>query len=126
NRELIALLPLLKSRYRLLLGSNTNELHTRQFRRQFEQALQHFDALVFSHEIGARKPVQAFFEHCQRHAGCSPKACLFIDDMPANVSGAEAWGWNAFVYRGMDDLRARFAGLGIEMSSELPQINAEG
>ena len=33
-------------RYRLLLGSNTNELHARQFRGQFAEILRHFDRLL--------------------------------------------------------------------------------
>src|SRR4051812_21323545 len=35
NPEVCALVPLLKPRYRVLLGSNTNDLHARRFRRQF-------------------------------------------------------------------------------------------
>src|SRR5262245_62190179 len=46
NENVCALIPGLKPRYRLLLGSNTNELHARQFRRQFADVLRHFDALV--------------------------------------------------------------------------------
>src|SRR5262245_26834790 len=42
NADIVALLPKLTSRVRLLLGSNTNELHCRQFRRQFADALKHF------------------------------------------------------------------------------------
>jgi FMN phosphatase YigB (HAD superfamily) len=113
NEQVIALLPRLKPHYRLVLGSNTNELHTAQFCRQFADALRHFDHLVFSHDVGARKPELAFFEHCRRLAGCAPEECLFIDDLPANVAGARACGWQAVVYTDVRDLRQRLAALGI-------------
>ncbi len=115
NHEVCALLPGLKQqRFRLLLASNTNELHARQFGPQFARELEYFDALVLSHEIGIRKPQAAFFEHCRRLADCPPEACVFIDDLPANVAGARACGWHGIVYTGIADLRAQLAALGIE------------
>jgi putative hydrolase of the HAD superfamily len=104
NEELYPLLPRLKERHRLLVGSNTTELHTRQFRRQFADVLQHFDHLVLSHEIGARKPQPAFFKHCERFAECQAEECLLIDDIPANVAGAMACGWQGLVYTGFRSL----------------------
>jgi putative hydrolase of the HAD superfamily len=114
NEEVCALVPRLRPHYRLLLGSNTNELHALQFRRQFADTLRHFDALVLSHEVGARKPDRAFFAHCRRLAGCGPEGCLFIDDLPANVEGARACGWHAIVYLDPEDLKRRLARLGVQ------------
>jgi putative hydrolase of the HAD superfamily len=114
NQEICALLPRLKPRYRLLLGSNTNELHARQFCGQFADSLRHFDALVLSHEIGVRKPKAGFFEHCTRLAGCAPAECLFIDDLESNVAGARACGLQGIVYSDFDDLCKQFTDLGIE------------
>jgi glucose-1-phosphatase len=113
NPEVCALLPVLKPRFRLLLGSNTNELHSRQFRRQFADHFGYFDALVLSHEIGVRKPQPSFFRHCQELAGCAAEECLFIDDLAANVAGAEALGWRGIVYAGIQDLRAKLKALGV-------------
>jgi FMN phosphatase YigB (HAD superfamily) len=118
NHDTIALLPRLKPNYRLLLGSNTNALHMRQFTQQFAEALRYFDALVVSHEVGARKPAAAFFEHCQRLAGCTAAECLFIDDLPANVAGARACGWQALVYTSVSALQEQFAALGIRLGPE--------
>ena len=50
--------------YTLLLGSNTNVLHARFYRRKFHETLAHFDHLVFSYEVGEMKPELAFFEAC--------------------------------------------------------------
>jgi putative hydrolase of the HAD superfamily len=117
NEEVCAIIPRLKPRYRLLLGSNTNELHAAQFRRQFAETFRHLDALVLSHEVGARKPWPAFFEHCQRLAGCDPASCVFIDDLPANVEGARACGWHGIAYATTPDLRARLAALGVQVGA---------
>jgi putative hydrolase of the HAD superfamily len=75
--------------------------------------LRHFDALVLSHEIGVRKPKAGFFQHCQGLSGCAAEECLFIDDLPANVGGAQALGWQGIVYTPGNDLRQRLAALGI-------------
>src|SRR5205085_9734643 len=56
NPDVCTLLPELKPRYRLVLASNTSELHSRQFRRQFAKVLRVFDGVVLSHDIGVRKP----------------------------------------------------------------------
>jgi len=116
NEDVIALLPRLKPSYRLLLGSNTSILHSRHFKQQFAEALGYFDALVLSHEIGARKPQPGFYEHCLTLSQCPPNQCVFIDDMPANVAGAQACGLQGIVYQGIEDLTAKLAGLGIDVA----------
>src|SRR5262249_25627356 len=97
------------------LGSNTSELHSRQFLRQFADTMRYFDAIVLSHEVGARKPLPAFYEHCLRRASCAPEECVFIDDLAANVAGAQACGLQGIVYRSSDDLRRRLAALGVRV-----------
>jgi putative hydrolase of the HAD superfamily len=111
NTDVCNLLPLLKPRYRLLLGSNTTELHSQHFCRQFADSLKYFDALAFSYQIGARKPNRLFFDHCLKLADCAPGECVFIDDLPANVEGARACGWNGLVYRGVTELKKSLAEL---------------
>jgi putative hydrolase of the HAD superfamily len=113
NPEICTLVPRLKQRYRLVLLSNTNELHSWYFRRQFGDTLRWFDALVLSHEVGVRKPDRRIYDHALRHAGCSARECVFIDDMPANVAAAQEAGWHGVVYRRGDDLRVVLAELGI-------------
>lgn len=113
NPDVCSLLPELKERYRLLLLSNTNELHCARFTEQFADTLRWFDALVYSHRVGFRKPDRRIFDHCLDLAGCPASQCLFIDDLPANVAGAQAAGWQGLVYRKGHDLRMRLAALGV-------------
>jgi putative hydrolase of the HAD superfamily len=114
NPDVCVLLPFLKRHYCLLLASNTNKMHSHQFRLQFATVMQCFDHTVLSHEIGMRKPDGAFFEYCRRLAACAPEKCVFIDDLPANVAGAQACNWQAIRYAGIADLTRRLVDLGIK------------
>ena len=113
NPEVCDLVPLLAPRYRLVLLSNTNELHAAQFRAQFAATLDHFDALVLSHEVGVRKPDPRVYAECQRRAGCAAAECLFLDDLPTNVEAARACGWKGIVYRPGEGLRRQLAEYGV-------------
>jgi putative hydrolase of the HAD superfamily len=115
NPDICRLIPRLAERYRLVLASNTNELHAAHFRETFADVLQHFAALGLSHEAGARKPHRVFFEYCQTLANCPPAECMFIDDLPANVEGARAFGWRAIQYADHSDSLAQLRKLGIDV-----------
>jgi glucose-1-phosphatase len=114
NAGVTALVPRLKKRYRLLLASNTNDAHFTHYRKQFDHVLEHFDGLVVSHEIGARKPHRPFYEHCQKLANCEPEECLFIDDMPSNIHAAQTFGWQGVLLTTPAEAVARLKALGIQ------------
>jgi FMN phosphatase YigB (HAD superfamily) len=116
NPDVCALVPLLKPRYRLLLLSNTNDLHARWFLAQFQGTLAHFDEVVLSYQVGVRKPDPRIYAHCQRLAGRPAAECLFIDDLPANVQAARACGWQGLVYERGCDLRRALAEHGVDLS----------
>jgi FMN phosphatase YigB (HAD superfamily) len=113
NPDVCALVPLLKGRYPLFLLSNTNDLHYRQFAKQFAEVLGYFDGLVLSHEVGVRKPKPAIYEACQRRTGKPAGECVFIDDLPSNIEAARACGWQGLVYRRGEDLRGALAEIGV-------------
>jgi glucose-1-phosphatase len=118
NPEVCDLLPRLKPRYRLVLLSNTNELHARHFLAKFREQLAPFDAFVLSHEVGIRKPDPRVYEYCRQKAGSPPPSeCLFIDDLPANVEGVRACGWQGIVYRQGEDLAAKLAHRGVSIAA---------
>ncbi|MBI1916288.1 MAG: HAD family phosphatase [Planctomycetes bacterium] len=113
NPEVCALLPSLAERCRLLLLSNTNDLHARKFLGQFEELLRPFAHRILSHEVGVRKPRPGIFAHAQQLADCAPEEIVFIDDLPANVVAAVACGWHGIVYTDLDSLRRDLAALNI-------------
>ena len=113
NPEVCGLIPQLKKRYRILLGSNTNLIHANQFRTQFADVLSHFDALVLSYEIGTRKPDAAFFRHCHALAEAEPAECVFVDDLAANIAGARDIGLHGIVYKPHEDLAGQLRAIGV-------------
>lgn len=117
NAEVCDLIPRLKGRYRLLLGSNTNAIHARRFLLQFADTLKQFDALVLSHEIGTRKPDAEFFQHCQTLARAKPAECVFVDDLQENVEAAKSAGLHGIVYRPNEGLANQLQALGVEIPS---------
>ncbi|MGR9117674.1 MAG: HAD family hydrolase [Gammaproteobacteria bacterium] len=65
NKLVIDLLKRLKQKqHRLMLASNTNELHYQWIKERFADALALFDAEIISFKIGFRKPELEFFDHC--------------------------------------------------------------
>jgi putative hydrolase of the HAD superfamily len=51
-----------------------------------------FDVVVISAEVGMRKPERRIFTHTAALLGLEPAECVFIDDIEANVTAAEAVG----------------------------------
>jgi putative hydrolase of the HAD superfamily len=126
NEPVARLVAFLKRRgYTLLLGSNTNILHARFFRRRFAQTLDLFDHLVLSYEVGAVKPDRAFFRACVARAGVPASSCVFIDDAAANVEGARAEGLVALQYRDTPTLIDELRALGVEVPDAAEVAGAE-
>jgi putative hydrolase of the HAD superfamily len=51
-----------------------------------------FDVVVISGEVSARKPEREIYLLTARRLDLPPSACVFVDDLPANVRGAAAAG----------------------------------
>jgi putative hydrolase of the HAD superfamily len=81
----------LKKRYRLVLLSNTNELHFEWLRERFP-LLGHFSAFTLSHEVGAMKPDPKIFAAAIAHAQCRPEECFYTDDIANYVEAARTHG----------------------------------
>ncbi len=116
NEPVAALVRSLKDRgYTLVLGSNTNDLHASHFRRQFAEALTAFDHLILSYEVGHSKPATEFYLACANAAGAAAGDCVFIDDMPENVKGANDAGMTGIQFRDVPTLVADLLTLNVEV-----------
>jgi glucose-1-phosphatase len=100
----------LRRNYRTVLLSNTNPVHFRGIRANFS-ILDHFDAFILSHEVGAMKPSPAIYEAAIRAAQCEPGECFFTDDIAEYVEGARKAGIDAVQFENCAqverELRAR-------------------
>ena len=58
-----------------------------------------FELVVDSAFVGCRKPEREIYELTLERLGMPAPACLFVDDVDANVAGAQAVGLNAVHFR---------------------------
>jgi putative hydrolase of the HAD superfamily len=100
----------IRRKYRTVLLSNTNEIHFNMVSARYP-ILQHFDAYVLSHEVGAMKPDPRIYQHAIDAAQCAPPECFFTDDIEDYVHGARAMGIDAVQFQNAeqieDELRRR-------------------
>lgn len=94
NEELARYFAALRPRYRTGILSNSFV-----GAREREQDLYGFedmcDAVVYSHEEGVKKPEARAYEIVCRRLGVAPVQALFLDDVEANVQGAQRVGMTA-------------------------------
>jgi putative hydrolase of the HAD superfamily len=93
--ETLSLLRSIRGRLPIYAFSNTNVAHHRFWSKRFEPALEVFDKVFVSCEMGARKPERAAFEMISRAVSVPLERILFFDDTRANVEGARAAGLQA-------------------------------
>lgn len=100
----------LSKKYKLLILSDTNEMHF-DFIRENYPILNYFDDFVVSHRVNVAKPSAEIFRKAVELADCLPEECLFIDDLAANVEGARKIGMEAVQFVSpeqlVEDLKAR-------------------
>ena len=62
----------------------------------------YMDGGVFSFEVKAVKPEPEIYRSLCDKYGLKPEECLFTDDVPANVKGAQACGFQGIVFEGYE------------------------
>jgi putative hydrolase of the HAD superfamily len=103
NEDVIALLPLLKRKYKLYLLSNTNSIHKKYGYQNYE-FLKMFDKLFLSHEVGFIKPEKEIYQAVEKESGFPPEEHIFIDDILEYVDAAKKIGWDGIQFIGYEDL----------------------
>ena len=106
NQPMIDFARSLSSRYDIYFLSNTGEMHVPYVYDRFPD-LRCFKGDALSYRIGALKPERAFYERALRRLDLRAEECLFIDDRPENIEGAEACGLRSILYtRAEETIRA--------------------
>jgi FMN phosphatase YigB (HAD superfamily) len=100
--------------YRVYLLSNAGDLHWQHFERLYG-----LDSLVHgacaSFRVGAIKPSADIYRKAEAMFGLDPAMTVFIDDMPQNVVGARACGWNAIHHNRPHSTRLQLRALGVRL-----------
>ncbi len=104
--EMVRLLNCLKDQgKKLVLVSNTSDMHM-SFAQSRYPFFKQFDELVFSYQIKAMKPEQAFYDAALKTAKVRPEQCVFIDDMPQNIEGARKRGILSHLFKSPHEVEA--------------------
>lgn len=86
--------------YRIVLLSNTNEIHLEciydKFGHEFTEFEYLFERTYYSHLVGYRKPEVEIFEEILEDREMEAGETLFIDDSPQHVEGAREAGLHAY------------------------------
>ena len=97
NPSVLETLKRLRSKYRLVLLSNTDVMRFGFIRENFPEILL-FDAYVLSYEVGCVKPHPQIYHAALQRAGAEPHECVFIDDRKENIEGAQRLGINVLLF----------------------------
>ncbi|MGD0580451.1 MAG: HAD family phosphatase [Bryobacteraceae bacterium] len=100
--------------YRLVLLSNTNELHFDMLKERCPM-LSHFDGYTLSYEVGVQKPDEAIYRDAVAKANCQARECFYTDDIQAYVEAARRIGIQAAQFRGLEELKTDLRGAGVEI-----------
>lgn len=97
NDDVIALLPLLKKKYKLILLSNTDPLHKKYGWEKYE-FISYFDQLVLSFEVSSVKPEEKIYKAVEGFYKFTSQEHLYIDDIDVYVEAAKKLGWDTIQF----------------------------
>jgi len=110
NKDIVALLPELKKKYKLVLLSNTNIVHQKYAWSEYD-FIKYFEKLILSHEVGACKPEEKIYKAVETFTHLPPEEHIFIDDIFEYAEAAKNLGWDAIQFKNynqlINDLKAR-------------------
>ena len=75
--------------------------------------LKYADGQLISYEIWEIKPNAAIYQALCDRFSIVPNEAVFIDDSPANIAGAAAYGLNTVLFQGYEDAHASLSALPI-------------
>jgi FMN phosphatase YigB (HAD superfamily) len=95
------------------LFSNTNPTHQAFWTTEFPTALDSFQQIFVSSEMGLRKPDRAAFEAVAAATGFRLNEILFFDDTEENVSGARLAGMPSILVNDHADVELALTDIGV-------------
>ena len=102
----------LKTKYRLILLSNTDVKHVGFIKKRFPE-LFFFNDYVLSYEVGLIKPDPEIYQIALKRAKARAGECVFIDDLEENIEVAAKMGIHTILFTPQTDLEAELRSLGI-------------
>lgn len=90
NKSLVKVLEKAKEKgYRLVLLSNTNEVHFDFIKENYSYFLKYFDDMVLSYKEGVCKPMDRIYQIAIERSLCAPEECYYTDDIEQYIKVAK-------------------------------------
>ena len=103
NKDMEKLLNKLKKDYKLILLSNTDEIHFLYLKKKYK-ILNIFDDFILSYKVGYKKPNPMIYLHAIKKAKTIPSQILYIDDIYQYVLAAKFFGIKSIQYKTIERL----------------------
>ena len=110
--DVVDTLKKLKTKYRLILLSNTDVKHVGFIQRKFPEMF-FFDDYVLSYEVGCMKPDPQIYQIALEKAKAEAGECVFIDDLEENIEVAAKMGIQTILFTPQTDLEAELRQLNL-------------
>jgi FMN phosphatase YigB (HAD superfamily) len=114
NHAILPLVDALFDQVKVVLLSNTNELHWRSVRPRIAQ-FERFTSLVVSCDLLMAKPDPAIYRVALERAAVAPGNAAYFDDVPRFVEAACALGIHGRVFTDVPSFRSQLAELGVRV-----------
>jgi FMN phosphatase YigB (HAD superfamily) len=108
------LLEKLSKNYRLGLLSDTDPLHW-QFVSENYELIKFIKKPVLSFQVKLVKPAKEIFQLAAKSVDCSPENCIYVDDLPKNVAGAESIGMKGIKFISAEQLTEDLRTAGVQI-----------
>lgn len=106
DAEVIALVDAWRARGGAAYLATVQEHHRARYLWDVLKLGEHFDGMLYSAALGAKKPHAEFFTRALARLPVQTAGdVLFLDDRQDNVDAATAAGWRAYLFASADDLR---------------------
>ena len=112
NSDCLKLVLKLKEKYKVGMVSNINILHFKYLKDKFD-IFRHFDKVILSCEVGARKPKNKIYKEAVKFFKCPPKKIIYADDRLDLIKAGEGFGFNSFVFSTVYKFKMDIIKLGI-------------
>lgn len=112
--EVIGLMRRLSGRYKLVVLSNTNELHINHVKRT-TPSLALFDDWITSCEVGLRKPDPEMYRMALERGGAAAASAVYIDDRPELVEAGRSLGLTGIRFESSRQLEDELRQIGINI-----------
>lgn len=92
-----------EQKFKLILISNTNEMHFEYIKRRYE-VINYFDEFLLSYKVGVRKPDKKIFYELINLSNCAPYEIFYTDDIEEYVKSASELNISTYHFISPEDL----------------------